>query len=268
MQNFWRTLFVLAWLVLSWEVVVAQEHDKQDSFNKDIQHEEKAQNNILSVSKNGILFGIELSGGFGEIFQNASLLDPALHQAFKNSKKIAFDGGLKVGYQHYFGLGLGIRVGGYMGVGNPIGQKLSIKKDSTTHATVDFEISYLPIKTGVDLEGLWDFWEEGKHTLSLSFGVGYRFVYYKNIQSSSNDFLVSLSPLDEMLHEVYPQIGLSYYYERHQISLSYKFGDLLSSKSSGTVSEIVENSTGSKRGEIWTQLIQRSYFSIGYSYRF
>ncbi|WP_156923047.1 hypothetical protein [Helicobacter pametensis] len=233
----------------------AEEHLKTETLH--------AESPNIDGSKNGILLGIEINGGMSR-FSTHNTQHPNT-----TATHLAFDGGVRLGYQHYFGLGLGLRGGVYVGVGNLTKGEISISK--TNASWMGFELEYLPIKTGVDLEAVWDFWEEGKHTLALSLGVGYRFSYFVKTRSSNQGDIssIGLNFGDVMMHEIYPQLGLGYHYDRHQITLAYRFGDMMSSGRTSTTYTMREHSLQTlQSNEIRTQITQDNYISLGYSYRF
>lgn len=193
----------------------------------------------------------------------------------------AFDGGIKAGYQHYFdkeALGVnqafGIEASGYFGVGNPLND--TITYDYLRGASTDYEVSFLPIKLGFDVNFLWDFWQSGEHTLGMLAGIGYRFTYYMSLKNSNNasnhwNGVYSQSFSGLMLNEFYPQIGLHYYYGSHQFSFVYRLGGLINA-----VSQVEKNYFDTVWGNpalgenvyFETRIARSDYFSLGYSYRF
>ncbi len=191
----------------------------------------------------------------------------------------AFDGGITLGYQHYFGesqkFGIGTSV--YFGAGNPVEGEFEMGLDDFSIDLVSYQLntSYIPIKTGIELNFLWDFWESGEHTLGLIVGAMYRFTYLfaKDGELIAQDRVdgtsVSMGKLkmnNPIIHTFAPQIGLAYNYANHQFSLKYRFGGILASLSD-MLSDNVANGI-SIIGKVKTQIKTSDYLSIGYSYRF
>lgn len=193
----------------------------------------------------------------------------------------AFDGGVNVGYQHYFdkeALGVkqafGIQANLYFGIGSPMDDTLAY--EYTKGYSIYYEMSFLPIKTGLDVSFLWDFWQSGEHTLGMLAGIGYRLTYYASLKNSNNASNAWHGVYDQkfsrfLLNEFYPQIGLNYYFGRHQFSLIYQFGGIvhLSSQVEKNLFDTVwGNALLGESVYFETSMTQNNYFSLGYSYRF
>lgn len=200
----------------------------------------------------------------------------------KNNNSFSFDGGIKFGYQYYFdkeALGVkqayGISASLYIGAGNPIeGETFQTLKDNPL-ASYIYKTSYIPIRTGIDINFLWDFWEKGSHTLGLSAGFQYKFGYYKNtkaevINSLSGEKLTEVNSenafTDLMIHSFVPKIGLHYYYDNHQFEITTSFG--ISYSSSNIRGDFSNAFAGGDTMGYKTQIINSDCLSFGYSYRF
>lgn len=234
--------------------------------------------------KNGFTLGVELNLGSATLMGDkyGLLNSNVAYSSFLGNYKLenfAFDGGLNVGYQHYFdkeALGVkkafGIEASFYLGIGSPIEDTLSY--EYTKGYPTYYKVSFLPIKTGFDVNFLWDFWQSGEHTLGMKAGLGYRLSYFVSLKNSSNasnywngTYNQNFSGL--LLNEFYPQIGINYYFGQHQFSLTYRFGGIMSTSSNREKNKF--DSTWMGRGEsvyFETSITQSNYFSLGYSYLF
>lgn len=241
---------------------------------------------IPTKDKSGFTLGIELNLGSAILSGNKYGM-PKLQAGYAtflgdySFENFAFDGGLNVGYQHYFdkeALGVqkafGIQADFYLGIGSPIENTLSY--EYTKGYPTYYKTSFLPIKAGFDVNFLWDFWQSGEHTLGLKAGLGYRLSYFMSLKNSNNasnywNGVYSQNFAGLLLNEFYPQIGLNYYFGSHQFSLTYRFGGMINS-----TSQVEKN----KFDTVWanpllgesvyfeTLITQSNYFSFGYSYRF
>ncbi|RDU71488.1 hypothetical protein [Helicobacter brantae] len=202
----------------------------------------------------------------------------------------SFNGGIKFGYQHYFDKeALGVKqaygIGGSVciGAGIPINNTIEYTQFNFQNweQTFKYNSQFLPINFGLDINFLWDFWESGEHTLGLSAGIGYTMNYYKSIKNDNNAQAVGVvngqpaqgdvfsQPLKDMIsHNIYPQIGLHYYYGSHQFSLNFRLDF-------GGIENAVKQDTSSSDGDLWNGIynydsafISKDYLSLGYSYRF
>lgn len=197
------------------------------------------------------------------------------------TNNFAFDGGVKIGYQHYFdkeALGVkqayGISTNLYIGVGTPINGETYMTLISPQNFSYIFRASYLPIRTGLDVNFLWDFLQRGEHTLGLTVGLQYKFSYYKNTKAELANAEGATAPEvntsnaydDMMLHSFMPQIGLHYYYGNHQFNINCKFGIGYSSKI--IRGDMQKAFAGGDELAYKMQIINSDYLSFGYSYRF
>lgn len=242
----------------------------------------EAKASIIKEAKNksGFILGVE--GNFGETTLSQSFTfvmeNTTLHQIpEQKTKSFSFDGGLKLGYQHYFGekQSYGVKVSTYGGIGTPADLSL---KESGKDISVLFESSYLPIKAGIDLDFLWDFLERGEHTIGITLGFGYRFNYYLSLKNKNNWTTKSKDQTiigdkgfaDAYLHDFYPKIGLHYYLGHHQFELNYRFGGILSLTNGGQKDYFKSSETGGGMEESFfdTTISNTNYLSMSYTYRF
>lgn len=264
---------------------IAQEEDLNGT-PKPQNLEAKAPKVEAQKSKSGFFLGVE--GSFGETTTNQSLNMIAGGTSFyygsQTTKSLTFDGGLKLGYQHYFGekQSFGIRIGVYGGVGTQIDltfqRRQANQRRQVNQIQEDFKNTYLPIKAGIDFDVLWDFFEKENHTLGLNVGVGYRFNYHLSLKNTKNWISnAMIQPLldkefsNKIAHDLYPQIGFHYYYDQHQFELNYRFGGIVGSLDVGGNRDYFKTSeTGGGMEESYfdTNFFNQSYLSFSYAYRF
>lgn len=206
----------------------------------------------------------------------------------KTSNNFAFDGGLLLGYQKYFGEsakhGLKFSTHLYSGVGYELSLKgkpvlLTIPVDIST------TVNYIPIKVGIDIKYLWDFLEKGKSALGLNVGFGYEFDYY--IGNFSLEFKSSVLDaggsvlIDNIASTIYPTIGLHYVYNKHHsFEINYRFGGMITffgSKTSNpffkTTSKKIGGAIPSNNVMYFTDGIKHTiamsnFFIFNYAYKF
>lgn len=282
MKKFFGSLALLATLANAEGFLANMPSEETEEETQERQEEiqspqDKAKPSVGKMSKSGFFLGIE--GNFGEStlkVKHTFSSGAGFEDGNTLSSHFAFDGGLKLGYQHYFGekQSLGIRFSAYGGAGVPLKTKTTINGNGNGEKRF-FESSYLPIKAGVDLDFLWDFFEKEEHTLGLTLGVGYRFNYYLSLEKTQNVFvtngtlhenpnLQNINFQNTYLHDFYPQIGLHYYLGHHQFELNYRFGGLIA-----WLSEPKEAPWFDKKdADISTQIINTDYISLSYVYRF
>ncbi|MCE3047392.1 outer membrane beta-barrel protein [Helicobacter kayseriensis] len=232
-------------------------------------------------SKSGMLIGIEGNLEGSQFKPPLSWDDEEgwidLHTRYGqspiNDTSFSFNGGIKLGYQHYFTQSLGLRASGYFGLGS-LRQRMKFF-DSETNLYEKYDSDFLLIKTGLDLEFLWDFWEMRDHALGLNLGVGYRYTHFgfesgeiSAIYGNDKDSYLRYHKTHQVSspteHSIYPSIGLHYYYQAHQFALNYRFGGVLHFTSEGEQS-YNDGTLGLIRQSISST---PSYFSFSYAYRF
>ncbi|PAF52940.1 hypothetical protein BKH42_08590 [Helicobacter sp. 13S00482-2] len=240
-------------------------------------------------SKNGFFIGVEGTLGTSKNDFRAHTRDTCDGSTYCNmtnffeASNATFDLGLMGGYQHYFGDSKrhGIKVSAhiYSGFGND--WKFTWKDNAPDYSKDDGSfivvtrtgtISYVPIKFGFDVKYLWDFLQEGKHTLGLNVGVGYESDTYVNGKSGFGEVFDNI-----FLNNVYPVIGLHYYCGHHQFELMYRFGGILGQTGNQEVyyeEYIIPRADSDKTPPLIgissydIKLLNQSYLTVNYAYRF
>lgn len=200
-----KTFFVLA-LFLSLYAQEDQPQQEQDISAENIQKEL-----TFAQKKSGFVVGVEaLFGSFTTHQENIS----------QTSSGFSLMGGFYGGYQHYFDDNFGIRALLSIHDGTPIIGEINLGNQI-------FQTSALPFWVGTQLDVLWDFWQTGEHTLGISAGLGYNFEIYHAREAKINQTTHTLPNLYQ--HNLYPILGIHYYYGHHQMSLNYRFIGTLNS---------------------------------------
>lgn len=88
---------------------------------------------------------------------------------YKNSTQTSFDAGLLLGYQHFFDQNKvhGPKASFHLYGGS--GEKLS----GSANTLYTYEVDYTPIKTGLDLSYIFNFYNQGVHEVGFGVGIGY-----------------------------------------------------------------------------------------------
>ncbi|PAF43539.1 hypothetical protein [Helicobacter sp. 11S02596-1] len=212
-------------------------------------------------SKNGFFVGVE-GNVSGEkmtmfVYENKDFTNVTAGEATSTF----FEGGLVGGYQHYFGQAQrhGIKVSAHLYSGYD-SWKFNMFDSTNT-------ISYIPIKLGLDVKYLWDFWQiDVKQTLGLNVGLGYQFDYYAGGKGKGNGWTQNYDGI--FTSDFYPVVGLHYYLSRHQFELLYRFGGIfgMSSDKKRIYQKIDESDNYYNRLE--AKLLTQSYLTFNYAYRF
>ncbi|PAF50484.1 hypothetical protein BKH44_08210 [Helicobacter sp. 13S00477-4] len=230
-------------------------------------------------SKNGFFIGVEgdLGGSdmtyiYEEEMISSDMTSPLHAAGTTNKQSTTFDAGLVGGYQHYFGESQrhGIKVSAHIYSG--FGNSWVIHKDKYGFNT----LSYVPIKAGLDVKYLWDFFSSGKNILGLNAGVGYQFNAYidgKDTYTASPDYKTSYdgeSKKHKSIYEneFYPVIGLHYYYGHHQFELMYRFGGIWSNSGREHEKSTDDDTTYKDTLDLDFTIYTASYLSFNYTYRF
>ncbi|PAF42162.1 hypothetical protein [Helicobacter sp. 11S03491-1] len=210
-----------------------QTEAKGKMTNKNLTSVNNVPNKSNKDSKNGFFLGVE--GNLGKFIFTPYDTESTF---FQPSLSTTFDIGLVGGYQHYFGESQrhGLKVSAHLYSGY-ISSNLDTKinqRDSDGNLTSNLialrsSYSYIPIKVGLDVKYLWDFFEKGKHTLGLNVGLGYEFSVYTGgkIMTKSIDGYLKTNKINNIFSNmIYPVIGLHYYYGHHQFEVMYRYNSV------------------------------------------
>ncbi|ANV98053.1 hypothetical protein BBW65_04210 [Helicobacter enhydrae] len=180
-----------------------------------------------SIDKNGFVLGLEAT--FGTITMREG--------GVQNTNSMVM-GGILAGYQYYVTQDFGMRA-------------LMTIHDSTM-ASVQTQ-SVLPFWIGTEFDLLWDYFQEGNHTLGLSIGLGYNAEIYHNylINNQSLAFFTQ--------HDLFPTFALHYYYDKHQIQIGYRFIETL---------KIPNRTISFQNQKLNPSVSYTNYLSLTYFYRF
>ncbi|PAF52779.1 hypothetical protein [Helicobacter sp. 13S00477-4] len=216
-------------------------------FADNILAEKKKDLQMIQIDKNGFFVGVEA------VLGDSYIID--------SQKKVTFDLGVLGGYQRYFDIEQkhGIKGSVYLhsGFGNKFDMPAPKYGTSSVKAVPDSK-TYIPLKFGFDVKYLWDFFQKGKQTLGLSVGLGYEADWFFDTTpvpatpaSKYAKYTTPSTPNKNLfVQDIYPVIGIHYYYSHHQFELLSKF--------------LQTNLSHVVNGPI---LIQ-SYLTFNYSYRF
>ena len=198
---------------------------------------------IKKSSKSGVLLGIETGIGatgtakavvyFNEYTGNQ--LDPKGY-SFYDGKSSYNKMNLFVGYQKYFGekeiLGFDVKVKGGIGLlSNLLANQKTYYEDGSVEGRdpeMDMIFLYTPFSAGIEANFLYDFFQKNNHTLGMSAGLGYDFVYGVNFyanKANTNEFTENFKNFlsNATLSLLSPKLGLHYYYKHHQFGLKLSF---------------------------------------------
>lgn len=193
--------------------------------------------------KSGFIVGVEVL--FGQINTQEEI---SKNKAPNQSVMGRFFGG----YQHYFDENLGIRALGAIQDGTPVNVEIAPDQSNTL-----IKENILSFWIGTELDMLWDFYSKGDHTLGLSLGLGYNFEIYRDRKVTYNNAIYPLPQFYQ--HNLYPIIGLHYYYDQHQFGINYRFIGTLNS----AIKEVqVQNL------RFQTKITYDNFLNFSYTYRF
>lgn len=260
-------------------------------------------NDYVNVNKNGFFLGLEAELGdikYSRYTTNAQALSSAIFNYANNN--ITFNGGLLVGYQHYFGAetkhGIKISSHFYSGAGYSF-KNTTHSKDTvefplnggshTVESDYNFSHTFIPIKFGLDVKYLYDFLQKDDHILGFGIGFGYEVDYYFSSISLINDNFkldgmpdsttandVRLETSDNLNHGAYYTIGLHYLFKKHHLfEFNYRFGGIIGLNggkqdikyySKNTANPAPVDSENSITGKY--HFATQSYITISYAYKF
>lgn len=226
-------------------MLLAQDATQEQSTLQDSQdsQQEQLQYQVITPAqqKSGFIVGIEV------LFAKTNTSETISKQSGSNSSIM---GRFFGGYQHYIDENLGIRALLAIQDGTPINVDYSINSKTISE-------NILPFWIGTEFDVLWDFYSKGDHTLGLSLGLGYNFEIYHNRKATINN---SDYPLPQFYqHNLYPILGLHYYYDQHQIGINYRF--------IGTLNSAIQ-ATSTQNIPFKTKVTYEDYLNFSYSYRF
>ena len=234
---------------------------------------------IKKSSKSGVLLGIETGIGWGvsgargyfDKYTAGNQNDPKGY-VFYDGKNSYNKMNLFVGYQKYFGekeiLGFDVKVKGGIGLlSNLLTNQKTYYEDGTMEGRdpeMDAIFLYTPFSAGIEANFLYDFFQKNNHTLGMSAGLGYDFVYGANFYA---DFVTTqpshLIEKNISLSLLSPKLGLHYYYKHHQFGLKLSFDKAFGKNVTKIKEDIV--SEGANFESIFNFFITTN---LSYTYRF
>lgn len=224
--------------------------------------------------KNGFVLGVftQLQKfGFKEIiagFEELSETIPSLN------------GGLILGYQHFFNSYVGVRITGFVNVGTQARIKAQTLTPAYPSGNVpsspihiqDVYQAYLPVEVGSNVVILATAYENGKHSFGFSAGFGYKASWYvvqqANATSGTSGALENIlqKPNDLINHGIYPEFGIYYFYGSHQFEISYRFGEF--SFLEETYNEWQMDTAGGTQVGVRSKFVKNRSIILSYLYRF
>lgn len=244
-----RTLFSSFFLA---SLLLAQDAETQDITTQNTTTTPPPQDKIESTtpetleikksSKSGVLLGIEAGIGWG-VGKSIGYYDEYTGNQLNSKGYILYDDkaaynkmNLFVGYQKYFGekeiLGFDVKVKGGIGLlSNLLTNQKTYYEDGTMEGRdpeMDMIFLYTPFSAGIEANFLYDFFQKDNHTLGMSAGLGYDFVYGVNFyanKANTNEFTENFKNFlsNATLSLLSPKLGLHYYYKHHQFGLKLSF---------------------------------------------
>lgn len=231
---------------------------------------------LCADDKSGFFLGVEGNLTQNKVTQSVYEI-PKNAYWLTNQGSLGFDVGAKFGYQQYFLDFLGLRLGTYLGVGVPFQQEFNVANPDGV--IVGLKSDFLPIRLGVDIDILFDFFEFDEHIVGVSVGGGYRYNHYFSLENTKN-FRIAETNVTHLAdfeisnlsgYEFYPQIGLHYYYEEeHQFEIIYRFGGAVYSKTKAVSNNRLVFPDGRELVDdpLFTQIQNTNYLTLSYTYLF
>lgn len=168
---------------------------------------------FYEMRKSGFLFGVDLT--MGE-FKTNTIYTPNSFSAEDITFSTMF--GVFGGYQFYFDEWFGIRATAHLAGG------INNEAQNSVNGS-ELQNTSTPLWLGVRMSVLWDFLQFGAHALGVSAGVGYEAEFYLNHQYTYQSHTVNASTLIQ--HNLYPILGIHYYFQNHQFEINYRFSGAL-----------------------------------------
>lgn len=229
--------------LLPLSLLFAQETNKDQATPQETFIDKPRQVLTRAQQKSGFILGIEAL--FGEVITTEEL-------SGQSATNASVMGRFFGGYQHYFDENLGIRA------------LVSIQDSTPTNVEIISNSNNTPIKEnilafwlGSELDMLWDFYSKGDHTLGLNGGLGYNFEIYYDRKVTLNNTVYALPNFYQ--HNLYPVLGLHYYYDQHQFGINYRF--------IGTLNSAIKEASA-QNIKFKTKITYENYLNLSYSYRF
>lgn len=228
----------------------------------------------LIFAKDGFFIGAEMQLGSTHAQQTAcgercTTSTPSINEYIHiNSTQTSFDAGLLLGYQVFFDSNKfnGLKASFHLYGGT--GEKLSTK----AHMFYFFETNYTPIKTGIDLSYIFNFYNQENHKLGLGVGIGYEAdIYLSSNGKYSNTFgeTTNLKTRNLLAHGIYPTIGLYYILKQHhKFEINYRYNGLIKQSNPSNSVIISPSAEKQKLDPITHKLQYNNYFVLSYSYIF
>lgn len=197
---------------------------------------------IYGLKKSGFLFGVDVT--LGE-FKTTTYYTPSSFS--QSAKGFSSMFGVFGGYQHYFDEFFGLRATAHLASGTLSDAQYSINGNELQNTST-------PLWLGVRLSVLWDFLQFGEQALGVSAGIGYNAEFYLNHQYTYSSYTNNASSFIQ--HNLYPILGIHYYFGRHQFEVNYRFSGALNYSS-------LVNNDGFE-----TEIKYNNYIGFSYAFRF
>lgn len=227
-------------------------------------------------AKDGFFIGAEMQLGNTNIKEKVCGTRCTMDKSSVNNEYIytssnftSFDAGLLLGYQHLFdekkAHGLKASLHLYGGTG----YKISSKANDIWL----FELNYIPIKTGLDLAYIFNFYNQEEHKVGFSVGVGYEIDVYLPSNGKYIEPIfghaAKLKTKNLITHGIYPTLGFYYILKQHhKFEINYRYTGLI--KQINPDDSIIVNSQVNREhlDPITHKLQYNNYFVLNYSYIF
>lgn len=191
-----------------------------------------------------------------------------------STKTPSLNGGLIVGYQHFFNQYAGIRVTMMANVGTRAvikAQKLIPASQAKALPISNIMQEYLPIQAGADIKFLSTFYRNEKYAFGISAGLGYEAEWYVIKKADSDSGTqgalrnIAQHPNSIINHGLYPEFGIYYFLGGHQFELSYRFAQFAFTDNRFNNWDFDD---GSKKLKTGTRFLFTSEIVLSYLYRF
>lgn len=230
-------LFCIEEAVLGQKVALAS--STQTHETETIEHETS-----YVMDKSGFLLGADVV--FGK-FKIGTAYNDSIFSFSSKDTCFSTMFGIFVGYQHYFDENFGLRTTLHAASGIIGDAQYSVGEGKIQNTAT-------PLWLGLRLSVLWDFLHYGEHAVGVSAGVGYNAEIYLNHRYSYGPNVLNASSLIQ--HNLYPILGIHYYFRHHQFEVNYRFSGSLN-----------HGAIPSDEG-FETQIKYYNYIGISYAYRF